>query len=420
MRIQSGICMELNHDRSIFLVKNGRFVEGTPTGTPAVGEEASFYPHETKPAVRWQPIMAPVIAAIAAVALFISVLAFPAEEAFSYVQVEINPGIELGINDQYEVVSVRELNSDGHDLIHELGEWENDSLLDVLNKVFEIAVTEQTEQITITSVEEEGSERDQSIEKVVIAVSSVVENEQVTIQMKEATREQWRQSKENLVPVGDLIDKAETLKLQKEPEVQAPAKEAEPVPVPKEKEPVNNQETPSENSVGNPNQETNDNKETKTKKETNEIKPDEKTEPISPAGEKKNDKPSPKEEKQQKTPKQNNKADESSKNSKNTPSVKKQQEIPVPKENPSESKEKERPADEDNERGSSEAPGQQKKKDDSAANSSAVEKESHNPPGQEKKKEQDAGKPGKEKKKEQQRTDTPSEKEVKQGNPKKE
>ncbi|WP_142826161.1 anti-sigma-I factor RsgI family protein [Planococcus soli] len=428
MRIQSGICIELNDDRSIFLVKNGGFVKGTPTGNPAIGEEASFYPVERKRAVRWQPVMAPVVAAIAAIALFMSVLVFPVEEAFSYVQVEINPGIELGINDRYEVVSIRDLNTDGNELIHELGEWENVSLQDVLNKVFELAVTEHTEQITITSVEEDSSKQDQSIKKVVMAVSSIVENDKVTIQMKEATREQWRQSKEDLVPVGQMIEKVETLKVKEEPEVQVPPKETQTVPDLKETEPASEPEKPSENNAGNHNQEKNETKETKSEKETTEKKPDVPKKSISPAAEKKadppaaekkNDKPSPKIEKQQKTPKQNGKAEETSKKIKNSPPAKQQKENSVPKEQPSDNKQKGKPEEADEERGNSEPPGQQKKKD-ASANSSAVKKEAHTPPGQEKKKEPAADNPGKEKQPEKKTNEQSPKKEATQENTEKE
>ena len=105
-------------------------------------------------------------AAIAALALFMSVLVSPAEEAFGYVQIQINPGIELGVNEQHEVVSIRELNSDGEKLIHQLGDWKDSSLPEILNRVIGLAVTEKTEDITITAVEEEGKEIGDSIKKV--------------------------------------------------------------------------------------------------------------------------------------------------------------------------------------------------------------------------------------------------------------
>lgn len=369
MRRQSGICIELNHDRSIFLVEDGQFIKGTPAGKPSIGEKASFYPFEKKSAIRWQPVMAPVIAAVAAFLLFMSVLVLPAEEAFGYIQVQINPGIELGINDEYEVVSVRELNSDGHDLIHQLGDWENDSLFNVLNQVFDLAVTEKTKEIMITAVEEDGSEFDQAIKKVVLAVSSGAENEQLAIQMKEATKEQWRQSKENHIPVGQLIPKAEILNNQPKPNVQNSGEKTETVTDPKENKAADKQKTKVEKNNDK------EKKNTKPQNENKTIPPAAEKKTVPSAVKKKQDDPSP-ETKQQKKPKPDNKPEEPGNKNKNSPPAKQQEKAkptkPVPKEKPLEKKEP--PHSESKAGGNSEAPGQQKENHAPAASSNSINK----------------------------------------------
>lgn len=303
MRKQSGICIKSKKDRSIFLKADGQFVKGTPVGNPLKGEEALFYPLEKKPTIRILPTMAPITAAIATIVLFMSAFFFPTEEAYGYVQVQVNPGIEIGIDEEYKVVSVRELNSDGHELIHQLGDWKNDSLLTVLNRVLELAVTDQTRDVTITAVEEDNSQAEQSIKKVVLALSLEVENDQLAIQMKEATKEQWRLSKKDQVPVGQMIEKVETVKNQVEPQEQLLEQEKLPVPTLQVKEKNILKE---HNSVK-------EEKETKPKpKETSNL-------PVE-----KNENKSLKEKQQQKEPKQKSNNKESSIDTKNTPSVKPQ------------------------------------------------------------------------------------------------
>lgn len=329
MRRQLGICIELNDDRSIFLMKDGRIVKGRPVGKPLLGEEVFFDLADKKTAIYRQPVMAPLTAAIAAVALFVSVLVFPAEEAFGYVQVQINPGIELGINDDYEVVSIRELNSDGQHLIEKLGVWENDSLHVVLNRVFELAVTEQTKQITITAVEENENKTDESIKKVVLAVSSDVKNEQVAIQLKRATKEQWRHSKENQVPVGQLINKVETLEIQQSPKVNDSDQEKEEMPT-KENKLENERKT--ESNIKDINKKAKENKPVVGPKQN------------PPAAQKKKENQSIKANQQQKTPKQNKYLEKSPNKIETRSPVEKQQKVepvkPVPKEKSAEKKEK--------------------------------------------------------------------------------
>ncbi|EMF46506.1 hypothetical protein B481_2273 [Planococcus halocryophilus Or1] len=313
MRKKSGICMKSKNDRSIFLMENGQFVKGTPVGNPLKGEEALFYPLEKKPIVRILPAMAPITAAIATIALFMSAVVFPAQEAYGYVQVQVNPGIELGIDEEYKVVSIRELNSDGHELIHQLDDWENDSLLTVLNRVLELAVTDQTRDVTITAVEADGSKADQSIKKVVLELSQEVENDQVAIQMKEATKEQWRHSKKDQIPVGQMIEKVETVKSHVEPKEQLLEQDNLPVSSLQVKEQNLSKEKNSMKEMK---------EKSKKPKETSNL-------PLENKGDK-----SLKEKQQQKTPKQKSINKESSIDTKNTPSVKPQKKVEPTKAEP--------------------------------------------------------------------------------------
>lgn len=398
MQVQSGICIELNQDRSIFLMKDGQFVTGTPAGNTSIGEEARFYPLEKKSMIRFRPIMAPVIAAVAALALFLSVLVSPEKEAFGYVQIQINPGVELGVNEQHEVVSIRELNRDGEKLIHQLGKWKDRPLSNILNRVIDLAVTEKTEDITITAVEEDSREIEDSIKKVAAAISSDTDNEEMAIHLKAATKKQWRQSKEKHVPVGKLINESETLEKEKQPDVKKVEPEADKKPIQKEETNAIEQKEPDQNKKTTSN-EINESNTREEKKQPNE------TNVIPPAVEKKNETKQP-----QKKPKQNNGAEKSSNQLKNIPPDKKKEKVnpqpkaepkakpapkpkekPKPKKKPAEKIEKRGP--ENKGQGNNKAPGQQKK-NNSPGNSNKPEskKDSHEPPGQKKKPEQSSDK----------------------------
>lgn len=414
MQRQSGICIELNQDRSIFLMKDGQFVTGTPVGKTSIGEEAKFYPFEKKTLIRRQPIIAPVVAAIAALALFMSVLVSPAEEAFGYVQIQINPGIELGVNEQHEVVSIRELNSDGEKLIHQLGDWKDSSLPEILNRVIGLAVTEKTKDITITAVEEEGKEIEDSIKKVAAEVSSSTDNENMAIHLKAATKKQWRQSKEKHVPVGKLIEESETLKKEKQPDVKKKEHQSDKKPIYKE-ETNGNKQGESDQNKKTDNREIDESNTSKDKKHPNAKKA------TPPAVEKKREV-----KEHQKNSKQNNESEKSSAQPKNILPEKKQEKVnpqpkaepkqkaepkPVPKpkvvpkekpepkpkekyepkQKPKEKNEKRGP--ENKGQGNSKAPGQQKK-NHSPGNSDKREnnKDTHAPPAQSEKNAKDPDK----------------------------
>ena len=206
MQMQKGICMELNDDRSIFILKDGRFVEGQPADAAAVGEEAYFYPKVKKAKSRARTIWTPLILAAAIVTLILSV-ALPSNEAYAYVQIEVNPSIELGVDEEYRVIALRELNEDGAEIVSKIGQWENHSLDKVLEKVILLSLKDTTEEVTITTVftgEESGET--EGIEKMVLAVSAKVVKENLEVHLKEATPEQWQKSIEDNVPVGRKVE----------------------------------------------------------------------------------------------------------------------------------------------------------------------------------------------------------------------
>ncbi|TAA72166.1 anti-sigma-I factor RsgI family protein [Planococcus salinarum] len=267
MRMLKGLCIELNEDYSVFIGPNGEFVHGTPARITAVGEESYFYPKQEVPLKKrkaMNPVWAPIMAAAAVAVLFLSVL-LPRQEAFAYVQVQVNPGIELGIDETYEVISMRELNEDGREVIGELGEWKHHPLEEILDEVIGLAMEETTDEIVITTVaDDEDAIADEAVVNSVMAISAKVMAGNVTVKLKEASRTQWRTSVEKNVPVGQLISDSKSIKNNK-PEEQTIKKPAEKPLKAKEKKATDDQpkknESQSEEQVPKKEQKTPVNKE---------------------------------------------------------------------------------------------------------------------------------------------------------------
>lgn len=214
MRMQKGLCVELNETGSVFIGPNGEFVHGTPVREISVGEECYFYPKQVSE-VRKQraikPIWVSLAASFAVALLFLSVL-LPEQEAYAYVQIQVNPGIELGIDENYRVISIRELNDDGYDLISAMGEWKKHPLEDVLDDVIRLSLKAATDEIIITTIADtDDAIADEAFLNAVMAISSKVLAGNVTVQLKDASRAEWRTSIENNVPTGQLIKDSKKL-----------------------------------------------------------------------------------------------------------------------------------------------------------------------------------------------------------------
>lgn len=258
MGMQKGLCIELNGSSSVFIGPNGEFVHGTPAREIAVGEETYFYPKQIS-TVREKrmikPIWASVAASFAVALLFLSVL-LPKQEAYAYVQVQVNPGIELGIDENYKVISVRELNDDGYDLISAMAEWQDQPLDIVLENVVQLSLKGATEVITITTVaDKDDAIADDAIVDAVMAISSKVLAGDIAVQLKDASRDEWRTSIENNVPAGQLVKDSKKLTneeqeepIQRDKKEKAPFKESDSDdnPPPKEMKPDSNLKEKSE------------------------------------------------------------------------------------------------------------------------------------------------------------------------------
>lgn len=231
MRTQKGICIEHGGDRSVYLLADGRFMAGTPKGEAVVGAEGYFEPDAPKLAEkrRRKIFVLPAMAAVAALFLAISSFMLPAQEAYSYVQIETNPGIELGLDSEHNVISTRGLNEDGRLLIEQLDRWEDESLETVLKQVLSLSVDDETKHVTITAVHENDDTKTlRAIEQASFAALIAGRDQSLQVHLKEANKEQWRKSKREQVPVARYAvdNRILTKPLKQDNEVQ-PAKNEE-------------------------------------------------------------------------------------------------------------------------------------------------------------------------------------------------
>ncbi|HSI66539.1 MAG TPA: hypothetical protein VK947_03925 [Planococcus sp. (in: firmicutes)] len=224
-RVQKGICMEVKENRSVFMLGDGQFVHGEPVGTTGIGEESLFYPVATKSKLKLFPIMAPALAAVAVLVLMLTAI-LPQGNAYAYVQVQVNPGVEIGMDQDKQVISVRELNEDGRKLIEELGEWENHSLEEILNRVLELAPVESADELTITTVSEtDDSTIGKVVEKTVLAATATSLNRNMSILLKTASQKQRAQAVKENIPVGQLVKESKQLTNHAKPEKGSKQKE---------------------------------------------------------------------------------------------------------------------------------------------------------------------------------------------------
>lgn len=169
--MNKGIVMELSDSSIIVMNPEGRF-DKLPRGTRncEVGEEILYAPVKRRIRVPQMAIASGLAAAIVLCFVLVSTLTgtVPGGQVVAYVTIDINPSVEIGIDNDEVVQDLIGLNSDGNDLIQSLvykGKSLEAVTSDILDKAEQGALARGEADIIISStiVEQKTDVNDQAI-----------------------------------------------------------------------------------------------------------------------------------------------------------------------------------------------------------------------------------------------------------------
>ncbi|QBP41638.1 anti-sigma-I factor RsgI family protein [Paenisporosarcina antarctica] len=157
MDTQKGIVFETKATYSIFLTSDGLFIKGVPIcSSVQVGEEASFRPYNQvkHPRISLKTKWTTPMFAIAATTILLFFILLPSQSTVSaFVQIDINPSIELGIDKNGKVYLFNGLNEDGVALKRNISFWKGKPLSWVMLRIINQSQSiEENEKINITAI----------------------------------------------------------------------------------------------------------------------------------------------------------------------------------------------------------------------------------------------------------------------------
>lgn len=126
---REGLVMEVNETHSIFMTHEGEFVKGVPTTVADVGEYATFTPYKEKFNPKQAILAGPFVAIAASSLILFGSLFSDLPEAYAYVDLENGERIELGIDEDGNVVHIEGTQIED--------DWENKPLAVVLVEIAE-------------------------------------------------------------------------------------------------------------------------------------------------------------------------------------------------------------------------------------------------------------------------------------------
>lgn len=155
--MNKGIVMELSESSIIVMNSEGRF-DKLPRGTRSceLGEEILYAPVKRRLRVPQMAIVSGLAAAIMVCFVLVSTLSggVPGNSVVAYVTIDINPSVEIGIDNHEIVRDLHGLNKDGDDLIQTLvfeGKSLEDVTSDILDKAEQGALAKGEGDIIISS-----------------------------------------------------------------------------------------------------------------------------------------------------------------------------------------------------------------------------------------------------------------------------
>ena len=203
MNMQKGIVFETTNAYSIFLTSDGLFEKGIPLNSSVqIGEEVYFRPYQNikqrkmKDSYRSQ-WMTPLLSVVATIVFLFSVL-LPAQSSVSaYVQIDINPSIELGINNAGNVYSFKGMNDDGLAIKRDISFWKGKPLswvlLQIVDRTESLIIEKEMIEITTIYQNDKGHDKlEKVIETAVATSTNQILPKKSIIKVNEATVSDWK------------------------------------------------------------------------------------------------------------------------------------------------------------------------------------------------------------------------------------
>lgn len=257
--MKRGIVLDINSDHLIVLTKSGDFVKAKKVSNCSVGEEIPFqikrnffnqfqFPELNIKIPSFQLKMVSAVA-LAFILIFSQFSSFThSNDVYAYMAIDINPSMELSVNEDLEVINIQTFNEDAEIVVRKLKNWKFKDIKEVTKEIVRLCGTSgylDNGKVLITTTYVEDQEKvKEKLQEAVQEVEQEVETEaSVAVTTIEATEEDHNTSEELNISVGKYVQEQSSKKTKKETKVEVEIE-------PKQESPKNSNkksQLPSEN-----------------------------------------------------------------------------------------------------------------------------------------------------------------------------
>ncbi|TKC18435.1 anti-sigma factor domain-containing protein [Robertmurraya kyonggiensis] len=215
--MRKGIIMDMNERFLTLLTPDGEFLQiNRQKYDYEIGQEVPIPITEKQKATNFsffhslkgKSLAAVAIASILALITFIP---FNQNEVYAYMSIDVNPSIELGVNEDLKVIELIPYNESGRTLIEELGNWKKKDLKALTEEILASLKGKgylKTEQEIVIGTVHTGESKEKIESKLEEALKEIEENisdEKAKVISYEATEKERELAQEKGLTAGKLI-----------------------------------------------------------------------------------------------------------------------------------------------------------------------------------------------------------------------
>ncbi|KQU11009.1 hypothetical protein ASG65_12935 [Bacillus sp. Leaf13] len=217
--MKKGVILSINKRFVTLLTPEGEFLKTKrQERTYEVGEEITFSPFKPKVTLSFSSFhlsfkKKAVLSVAAALLILFSILpSYSSEHVSAYMTIDVNPSIELELNDQLEVLKLTGLNEDGKLVIDKLTNWKGKEIKTVTNRIVEttkqLGYLKGNKQIVVsTTLLDKDKKLDKNLKEEIKEISEQGNVSQTKMKVIQATKTDRKQARNQGISTGKYVEK---------------------------------------------------------------------------------------------------------------------------------------------------------------------------------------------------------------------
>ncbi|MGG0285066.1 anti-sigma factor domain-containing protein [Peribacillus butanolivorans] len=217
--MKKGVILSINKRFVTLLTPEGEFLKTKrQERTYEVGEEITFSPVKPKVTLSFSSYhlsfkKKAVLSVAAALLILFSILpSYSSEHVSAYMTIDVNPSIELELNDHLEVLKLTGLNEDGKLVIDQLTNWKGKKIKTVTNRIVEttkkLGYLKGNKQIVVsTTLLDKDKKLDKNLKEEIKEISEQGNVSQTKMKVIQATKTDRKQARKQGISTGKYVEK---------------------------------------------------------------------------------------------------------------------------------------------------------------------------------------------------------------------